>query len=78
MSNAKVISIIDHAVAQARREAADALAHTVADLVNVTSAIAHEVMEVRHDVSRLREDVDKLKQGGGSPKLSAEKTTTNR
>jgi len=68
MSNAKVISIVGHAVTRSRAE-------LTRDLSNLALSIADELMAIEARLTKLRADVDKLQQesvpqGAVHPSLS--------
>ena len=55
MSNAKVVSLIGHAVTRERAE-------VVRDLSNLALSIADELMEIDRRLTKLRAEVDQLQQ----------------
>ena len=55
MSNAKVISLIDHTMTRSRAE-------LTRDLSNLALSIADELMDIDRRLVKLRADVDKLQQ----------------
>jgi len=55
MSNAKVVSLIGHAVTRERAE-------VVRDLSNLALSIADELMDIDRRLIKLRADVDKLRE----------------
>ena len=78
MSNAKIISIMDHEVARSRAQIDETLTRLqlhlsveLADIRDYMGAMDETVRIFRKEIDELREDVDKLreemKQGGGLP-----------